>query len=36
LWDKKKAGKKEYPTKGFELGDVVKEDERGYGQGRLF
>ena len=36
LWDKKKAGKKVYPTKGFELGDVVKEDERGYGQGKLF
>jgi len=36
LWDKKKAGKKEYPTKGFVPGDVVKEDERGYGQGRLF
>ncbi len=36
LWDKKKAGKKEYPTKGFDPGDVVKEDERGYGQGKLF
>lgn len=36
LWDKKKAGKKEYPTKGFDVGDVVKEDEGGYGQGKLF
>lgn len=36
LWNKKKAGKKEYPTKVFDLGDVVKEDEGGYGQGKLF
>lgn len=36
LWDKKKAGKKEYPTKGFDPGSVVKEDEGGYGQGKLF
>ena len=32
----KKAGKKEYPTMGFESGDVAKEDEGKYGQGSLF
>ena len=36
LWEKKKVGKKQYPTKGGVPGDIVKEDEGGYGQGRLF
>ena len=36
LWNKKKAGKKEYPTKGFDLTDVVKEDEGDMGRERYF
>jgi hypothetical protein len=35
LWDKKKAGGKEY-KKATDKGNIVEEPEEGYGQGRLF